>query len=87
MLLMPLTCANLNPVQCVVNLTTLDNRSLSVPVSDVVGPDAVKVVRGEGMPIAKTPQVRGDLRIKFKVVFPKSLTDQQKEGVRAILSQ
>jgi len=70
---------------CVVNLTTLDDRSLSVPVSNVVSPDSVKVVRGEGMPIAKTPQVRGDLRIGFKVQFPKQLTEQQKEGVRALL--
>ncbi len=30
-------------------------------------PDTVKVVRGKGMPISKSPGQHGDLRIKFKV--------------------
>lgn len=33
----------------------------------VITPDTVKVVRGKGMPISKSPGQHGDLRIKFKV--------------------
>ena len=36
-------------------------------ISQVVTPDTVKVVRGKGMPISKSPGQHGDLRIKFKV--------------------
>jgi len=33
----------------------------------VIAPDTIKVVRGKGMPISKSPGQFGDLRIKFKV--------------------
>jgi DnaJ-class molecular chaperone len=33
----------------------------------VITPDTVKVVRGKGMPISKSPGQHGDLRIKFMV--------------------
>ena len=64
---------------------TLDNRTIRVPITDVVTPGYVKVVPGEGMPISKTPGRRGDLKIKFNVVYPASLTKAQKDQLRAIL--
>ena len=44
-----------------------------------------QVVRGEGMPLSKSPGQKGDLRISFDIVFPKSLTDQQKLQLKQIL--
>lgn len=38
--------------------------------------------RGKGMPVSKSPGAYGDLRVKFEVVFPKALTDAQKEAIR-----
>ena len=51
----------------------------------VVGPDSVKVVRGQGMPISKSPSNHGDLKIRFKVDFPRSLSQTQAETLRRTL--
>ena len=37
------------------------------------------------MPISKTPKVKGDLKIKFKVEFPRSLSSTQADAVRKAL--
>lgn len=58
---------------------------LQVSVSDVARPNTEKRVRGEGMPISKTPGQKGDLRVRFDVQFPRTLTDQQKTGLRQLL--
>ena len=52
----------------------------------VISPSACKVIRGEGMPISKAPGTKGDLTIKFDVAFPKSLTDEKKRALRALLA-
>lgn len=67
------------------HVTTLDGRQLDVVMEGVAHPNAVKVVRGEGMPISKAPGTRGDLRIHFDIIFPKSLSPQQKTAIRANL--
>jgi len=69
----------------VVELLTLDNRTLRVPFTEIVTPQSQKVVRGEGMPLQKQPDQRGDLYIKFNVVFPSHLSEEQKRQLRATL--
>ncbi|XP_007013743.2 PREDICTED: dnaJ homolog subfamily B member 4 [Theobroma cacao] len=68
-----------------VNLVTLDGRSLSLPVTDIISPGYELVVAREGMPIAKEPGNRGDLRIKFEVKFPTRLTPEQRAGLKRAL--
>ncbi|OUZ99691.1 DnaJ domain [Macleaya cordata] len=68
-----------------VNLTTLDGRNLTIPVSDVVNPGYELVIAKEGMPIVKEPGKRGNLRIKFEVKFPSRLTSEQRSGLKRIL--
>ncbi|KAK7368141.1 hypothetical protein VNO80_10163 [Phaseolus coccineus] len=67
------------------NLTTLDGRDLTIQVTDIVRPGFELVVSNEGMPISKEPGKKGNLRIKFDVVFPSRLTTQQKSDLRRIL--
>ncbi|XAR70917.1 hypothetical protein NMG60_11027959 [Bertholletia excelsa] len=69
-----------------VNLKTLDGRSLSIPVTDIVSPGYELVVEKEGMPIAKESGNRGDLRIKFDVKFPTKLTSDQRARLRRALA-
>ncbi|KAK8457248.1 hypothetical protein SEVIR_3G149800v4 [Setaria viridis] len=69
------------------HLTTLDGRSLTVPISSVIHPGYEEVVRGEGMPIPKEPSRKGNLRIKFDIKFPSRLTADQKSGVKRLLGQ
>ncbi|XP_062180988.1 uncharacterized protein LOC133885311 [Phragmites australis] len=53
---------------------------------EVICPGYVKVVKGGGMPVAGGEKgARGDLRLKFDVVFPENLTDEQRKGLAEIL--
>ncbi|KAF8779432.1 hypothetical protein HU200_002702 [Digitaria exilis] len=53
---------------------------------EVISPGYVKVVKGGGMPVAGGEKgARGDLMIKFEVVFPDDLTDEQRKGLAEIL--
>ncbi|CAN6341935.1 unnamed protein product [Urochloa humidicola] len=53
---------------------------------EVIFPGYVKVVKGGGMPVAGGEKgARGDLVVKFEVVFPDSLTDEQRKGLAEIL--
>lgn len=65
-----------------VNVTTLDGRTLSIPVKEIINPSYDLVVAREGMPIAKEPGNRGDLKIKFEIKFPNKLTSEQKKALK-----
>lgn len=69
-----------------VHLTTLDGRSLTIPINNVIHPNYEVVVPKEGMPIPKDPSKRGNLRIKFNIKFPTRLTPEQKSGIKKLLS-
>lgn len=68
-------------------LTTVDGRTLSVPVTCIVSPGYEHVVGGEGMPIAtaRDPSVKGDLKIKFEVKFPARLSPEQRDALKQVL--
>ena len=66
-------------------LTTVDGRTLSVPVACIVSPGYEHVVEGEGMPIARGPSNRGDLKLKFEVKFPTKLSTEQREALKRVL--
>ncbi|XP_058111685.1 uncharacterized protein LOC131254999 [Magnolia sinica] len=68
-----------------VHLTTLDGRRLTIPVTDIVSPGYELVITNEGMPITKERRKRGNLRIKFDVVFPARLTAEKQAGIKRIL--
>ena len=69
------------------SIATLDGRTLSVALTDVVAPGSTKTVKGEGMPISRTPTVRGDLIIRFDtIVFPRTLSEDKRRALRALLT-
>lgn len=68
-----------------VHVPTLDGRKLPISCNEVISPHTEKMVRGEGMPIASKPGQRGDLIIKFDIVFPRHLTSLQKTAISKIL--
>ncbi|XP_024252604.1 dnaJ homolog subfamily B member 5-like [Oncorhynchus tshawytscha] len=67
---------------CTVNVPTLDNRTMPLPCSDVIKPGAIRRLRGEGLPHAKTPTTRGDLVVEFQVAFPDRIPPQSKEIIK-----
>ncbi|KAH6774251.1 DNAJ heat shock family protein [Perilla frutescens var. hirtella] len=68
-----------------VDLTTLDDRTLSLPVTNIMSPSYEHVVPGEGMPLARDPTIKGDLRIKFEVTFPTRLSPEQRAALKRVL--
>jgi DnaJ family protein B protein 4 len=68
-----------------VTVRTPDGRTVRVPLTEIVTPTSVKVVDGEGMPLSKSPSRRGDLRIRFKIEFPRSLSRDAKTQLRTLL--
>ncbi|KAH0449226.1 hypothetical protein IEQ34_023026 [Dendrobium chrysotoxum] len=68
------------------NITTLDGRSLTIPISSVIHPSYEEVVPREGMPMPKDPSKKGNLRIKFNIKFPNRLTAEEKAGIKKLLA-
>ncbi|XP_010272209.1 PREDICTED: dnaJ homolog subfamily B member 1-like [Nelumbo nucifera] len=68
-----------------INLVTLDGRNLTLQVTEIVRPGYEKVIKNEGMPLAKEPGKKGNLIIKFNITFPKSLTSDQKSALQRVL--
>jgi len=65
-------------------ITTLDGRSISLPSTGAVIKPGKHTIRGEGMPISKTPGTKGDLVVDVQVKFPVRLNDSQKDQVRRL---
>ncbi|PAA66066.1 hypothetical protein BOX15_Mlig016125g3 [Macrostomum lignano] len=68
-----------------VNITTLDDRVLHIPITDIVHPTFVKTVPGEGMPLPENPAQKGDLHIRFNVQFPTKLSAEQRKAIADVL--
>lgn len=64
-------------------VTTLDNRVLRIHDSNIT-PQSEKLVPGEGMVNSKK-MIKGDLRIRYNIVFP-PLTPAQREEIRKVLT-
>ena len=68
------------------SVQTLDGRTLSIAVPEVVSPGYSKTVPGEGMPLSKEPGKRGNLVLRFNIVFPHFVSDAKKLQLRTLLS-
>lgn len=67
------------------SVTTLNSRELKVSNNAVTVPNQQLKFANGGMPNQKNPNLVGALIVTFKVTFPPSLTDEQKEHVRKAL--
>ncbi|KAM8923129.1 dnaJ homolog subfamily B member 13 isoform 2-T3 [Lycaon pictus] len=70
---------------CTVEVKTLDDRLLNIPINDIVHPKYFKKVPGEGMPLPEDPTKKGDLFIFFDIQFPTRLTPQKKQMLHQAL--
>lgn len=70
-------------------VSMLDGRKLQVPVPlGIVKPGQESTIPEEGMPIRKEGNVtnKGNLIVKWEVVFPDRLTPAQKDAIRKVLA-
>lgn len=72
-------------IGCSIEVPTLDERLLNIPINDIVHPKYSKTVPGEGMPVTKDPKMRGNLVIEFDIQFPEHLTPEKKQLIRQAL--
>jgi len=68
-------------------VTHLDNREIvvDIPPGDILKPNDARQIRNEGMPYYSRPYQHGNLFIKFKIKFPKTLSSQQLGALRNAL--
>lgn len=69
-------------------IETLDGRKLQIPLPPgVIKPNQETRIPNEGMPIRKQGSLKkkGDLIVRWDVVFPDRLTPAQKEGLKKVL--
>ena len=59
------------------DIKTLDGKNLKFAIKNIISPGMIKVYNGEGMP--NKYGTRGNLIIKFKILFPTELSDKQKQ--------
>lgn len=70
---------------CTVNAPTLDGRTITVNSRDVVKPGMKKRVVGEGLPVSKCPEKRGDMILDFTVKFPDKLGQSTRDALKQVL--
>ncbi|KAG6857376.1 hypothetical protein H0H87_004737 [Tephrocybe sp. NHM501043] len=85
----PLVEALSSPARTSKSLEMLDGRKLQVPLPlGILKPGQETTVHGEGMPIRKDGQAvrKGNLVVKWDVVFPDRLSPAQQDAVRKALA-
>ncbi|KPP69592.1 dnaJsubfamily B member 1-like [Scleropages formosus] len=70
---------------CTVKALTLDGRTVTVTMQDIVRPGMKRRVTGEGLPLPKCPEKRGDLVVEFEVKFPDKLSQSARESLSRVL--
>jgi len=55
--------------------------------NEIIQPNSTKRLAGHGLPIQKSPNRRGDLIVKFNIIFPGQLSNNVKQAARCLKSQ
>ncbi|XP_016115522.1 dnaJ homolog subfamily B member 1-like [Sinocyclocheilus grahami] len=70
---------------CTVNVPTLDGRKIKLTTQEIIRPGMKRHVTGEGLPLPKSPDRRGDLVVKYEVLFPERLSQSAKDTIANVL--
>lgn len=63
----------------IVTVHTIDHRTIRVPITDIVSPSYEKIVENEGLPILDKYPQKGNLILRFEIVFPTYLPRTSKD--------
>ncbi|XP_008425786.1 dnaJ homolog subfamily B member 13 [Poecilia reticulata] len=69
-----------------VDVETLDDKLLTIPINDIVHQSYKKVLSGEGMPLPQDPTQRGSLILTFDIEFPEKLSADSKQMIKQALN-
>lgn len=59
----------------------LDGRIISFVNKDIITTGEIKKIEKEGMPYTGQKEIKGDLFVKFNVIYPETLTEKQKSSL------
>ncbi|XP_077500154.1 uncharacterized protein LOC144110954 [Amblyomma americanum] len=62
-----------------VEVPTLTHGKITVPLNDIVTPNTVKRIPGQGLPHPKDPTARGDLLLSFDIECPRHTTEVERQ--------
>jgi len=65
----------------------LDESQKTVVINKVIYPEYIHREYGLGMPISKSPGEFGDMLIKFKILFPDSISEEQRGQVTNLFDE
>lgn len=65
--------------------THLDGRNITVARENVARPGTAAKIDHEGMPVQNNPSEHGDLYVEYNIIFPTSLTQEQKLQIAKVL--
>jgi DnaJ-class molecular chaperone len=68
-----------------IQVPKIDGGHITLPLSEIISPDTVEVISGEGMTISKQPGTRGDLQVNFDIDFPRSLPPNSVKSLKNLL--
>lgn len=68
-------------------ITHLDDHRVPITRSKVTIPGFTSKIKGEGMPHHEFPSQRGDLLVHHEIIFPRTLTEEQKSAFRELLKE
>lgn len=69
-----------------ISIPHLSGKILTVSCPELIYPGYEKIIPNEGMPIAKDPGKKGNLRLKFDVKFPLRLSPEQRSTIKRVLN-
>ncbi|XP_068696076.1 dnaJ homolog subfamily B member 4-like [Montipora capricornis] len=68
-----------------VQVPTLDERIIKVPIDTIIRPGTKRRIKGEGLPLPKMRNQRADMLVNFDVVFPAELSATNVEVLKNAL--
>lgn len=69
-----------------ITIPGIEGRSYRLDVPEIVSPKTLKTIQDAGMPLSKRPGQRGNLKVKFDIVFPSFLLRDKRDRLRELLS-
>ena len=78
-----------------IKFQTIENETIEVALDEVINPKSEKIIPGKGMPILNDDPLgpikrnfqRGNIILRFDIDFPRTLTEQQRLELQAILDE
>lgn len=68
-----------------IEVPTLDGEKRVLRIKEIIKPNFVHRIQGQGLPIPKDPTKKGDLIVAFEIKFPEFLSDSAKSILSDIL--